>query len=111
MAGSVHSSTGSDGVVIGFFGDADARSTGHARAFEDEVLALIPRHGGRVLFRGTRQIEEPDTLPAEVHLIWFPSEVALSAYLADDDRAELLARHGEVFRKKVSVRLDVLVGT
>ena len=97
------------GVVIGFYGMAGADKSARARAFEDEVLALIPAHGGRVVFRGIRQATEPDHLPAEFHVLWFPTELALANYLADDRRAVMIARHGDVFDEKVSVRLDAVL--
>jgi gamma-glutamyl:cysteine ligase YbdK (ATP-grasp superfamily) len=45
-------------------------------------------------------------MPAEFHVIWFPSEDAFDAYLRDQRRAEMLSRHGDVFTNKVVVRLD-----
>lgn len=60
------------------------------------------------LFRGVRQAGEPDHLPAEFHVLWFSTELALASYLADDRRAAVVARHGDVFDEKVSVRLDAV---
>jgi uncharacterized protein (DUF1330 family) len=96
------------GLTLAFYGLADREQAEAARAFEDEVLDLVPLHGGRVVFRGHRRADEPDSLPAECHVLWFPSEDALAPYMADQRRAELLARHGEAFSEKVVVRVDVL---
>lgn len=96
------------GLTLAFYGLADREQAGAARAFEDEVLGLLPVHGGRVVFRGHRRADEPDSLPAECHVLWFPSEDALAAYMADERRGEMLARHGEAFSEKVVVRVDVL---
>ena len=97
------------GAVIGFFGHAVADMVEKVREFENEVLQLIPLHGGQVLFRGIRSDGEDAGLPVEFHVIWFPSEEALAAYVADSRRVELIARHGDVFTSKVSVRLDSTV--
>ncbi|WP_040875567.1 GNAT family N-acetyltransferase [Streptomyces purpureus] len=57
-----------------------------ARAYEDRVLALLPRHGGRL----ERRLRTGDGL-SEVHLLRFPSRKALAAFRADPERAELAA--------------------
>lgn len=95
-----------DGITLGFIGMADAASAPLARAFEDEVLTVLTRHGAQVLFRGHRGVGEADTLPAEFHVIWFPHDDALQAYLSDPRRAAIIERHGDVFGMKTSVRLD-----
>ncbi len=95
-----------DGITLGFIGMADATNAALARAFEDEVLTVLARHGARVLFRGHRGVGEADTLPAEFHVIWFPHDDALQAYLSDPRRADIIDLHGDVFSMKTSVRLD-----
>ncbi|MFI6106039.1 GNAT family N-acetyltransferase [Streptomyces sp. NPDC051310] len=52
-----------------------------ARRCEDALLALLPRHGGRL----ERRLRTADGL-SEVHLLTFPSRAAYRAYLADPDR-------------------------
>lgn len=94
------------GLTIGFFGNALSEMAEKVRAFEDEVLALLPAHGALVQFRGRRQEGQPEDRPAEFHVLWFPSEASFNAYLSDPQRAEILARYGEVFSDKVVVRLD-----
>ena len=101
----------SDGpFTIAFVGTTDAARAGAARAFEDEVLALLPDHGARVLYRGHRAEGQDPALPVEVHLLWFPSRVAFDAYLADERRQAALVRHGDVFTEKVVVELDEVSG-
>lgn len=92
--------------TIAFVGRAEPALLGAAAAFEDDVLALLPDHGARLVYRGRRSSGQDPSLPAEVHLIWFPSRAAFDAYLADGRRQALLARHGEVFTEKVVVELD-----
>ncbi|CAM3583533.1 DUF1330 domain-containing protein [Isoptericola cucumis] len=60
--------------------------------YETEVLALVPRHGGRVLERMSNVAHTDDAdhgavQPTEVQLIEMPDEDALAAYMADPDRA------------------------
>jgi uncharacterized protein (DUF1330 family) len=96
-------------VTIAFVGHADASASDAAAAYEDAVLPLLASHGAALLYRGRRVPGQDDALPAEVHLIRFPSRTAYDAYLADPRRAVLLAAHGEVFTSKVVVELDSLV--
>jgi hypothetical protein len=93
------------GITIGFFGNAPDVALASVRAFEDDVLTLLADHGAELRFRGHRLVGQPEELPAEFHVIWFPSDKALDAYLNDPRRSEFLQRHGEVFTCKVSVRL------
>ncbi len=94
------------GITIGFIGHATSGTSALARAFEDDVLPLIADHGGQVVFRGHRSPTEPDTLPAEFHVIWFPDQPTFDAYLHDPRRSEIIAAHGEVFTAKTVVRMD-----
>ena len=96
--------------TIAFVGTTTAERAEAASAFEDEVLALLPDHGARVVYRGHRAPGQDPALPVEVHLLWFPSRAAFDAYLADDRRQGALARHGEVFTEKVVVELDEVSG-
>jgi hypothetical protein len=96
-------------ITMAFVGHADPATGAAASAFEDEVLPLLAEHGGRVLYRGRRIPGQDAGLPWEVHLLWFPRRAALDAYLADDRRSALLARHGETFTSKQAVELETLV--
>ena len=94
------------GLTIGFVGYALPTAAENVRAFEDEVLALLPAHGAVVQFRGRRKMGEPEGSPVEFHVLWFPTEASFDSYLADPARAEILARYGDVFSDKIVVRLD-----
>lgn len=69
--------------------------------YEDNVLALIAEHGGEVINRFQNVNEDG---PSEVHVLEFPSEPDLDAYMNDDRRLELAAdrdrwvARSEVFR-------------
>ncbi|NEW41448.1 hypothetical protein [Nocardia cyriacigeorgica] len=52
--------------------------------YEDRVLALMPRHGGRVLNRV--RIVDPQDGPTEVQVLEFDAEQGLDTFLADPDR-------------------------
>jgi uncharacterized protein (DUF1330 family) len=56
-------------------------------AYEDQVLALVPEHGGRVLQRA--RSSGADGQPLEIQLIEFPSAQALDAYMANGRRTSL----------------------
>jgi uncharacterized protein (DUF1330 family) len=99
-----------EAFTIAFIGHADAASTGAAVAYEDAVLPLLGDHGAKLLYRGQRRADQSESLPVEVHLIWFPSRAAFDGYLADPRRAALLEAHGETFSSKVVVELDPIVG-
>jgi uncharacterized protein (DUF1330 family) len=58
-------------------------------AYEDAVLQLLPAHGGRVLQRARTNGTEDG--PLEIHVLTFPSEAALDAYMNDPRRAALSA--------------------
>jgi uncharacterized protein (DUF1330 family) len=51
-------------------------------SYEDQVLALLPDHGARVLDRGA---------PTEVQRLEFPSAAAIDAYMKDPRRTALAA--------------------
>ena len=71
--------------------------------YEDQVLALIPQHGGRVVSR-VRALEAGDG-PYEVHVIEFPSEVALDAYMADPRRSALADRRDRAIAATTVLRV------
>ena len=56
-------------------------------AYEDQVLALVPGHGGRVLQRA--RSDGADGQPLEIQLLEFGSEPELSGYMSDDRRLSL----------------------
>ncbi|MET9799674.1 GNAT family N-acetyltransferase [Streptomyces sp. NPDC006368] len=61
--------------------DHPADAADEALRYEEQALALLPRHGGRL----ERRLRTADGL-SEVHLLAFPSQDAYRAYLADPER-------------------------
>jgi hypothetical protein len=98
--------SGDEPVTIAFVGYTSPDRAEAARAFEDEVLALMPTHGATVMARGHRSEGQDQSLPVEVHTLWFPSRVAFQAYLDDPLRAEISERHGDVFDTKIVVEVE-----
>jgi uncharacterized protein (DUF1330 family) len=74
--------------------------------YEDRVLALLPAHGARVLQR-VRVAERGDG-PHEVHLLEFPSESALDAYLQDPARLALADQRDEAIARTELLRVTVV---
>jgi hypothetical protein len=62
--------------------------------YEDTVLALLPAHGASV--RERLRVVDPGAGPHEVHVLEFPSEAALDAYLSDPARVALSDRRDAV---------------
>ena len=61
-------------------------------AFEDDVLALLSEHGGRLISRYV-VIERVDGDPLEVQVIEMPDEEALAGYVHDPARVRLARTH------------------
>jgi uncharacterized protein (DUF1330 family) len=69
-------------------------------AYEDEVLELLSSHGARVLQRA--RTDGADGAPLEIHVLEFPSQVALDDYLGDERRFALSgAREAAIARTEV----------
>jgi uncharacterized protein (DUF1330 family) len=76
-------------------GEADALI-----AYEDSVLLLVAAHGGRV--RERMRTDGADDAPMEIHVLDFPSEAALAAYLDDPQRLAMSdARDRAITRTEV----------
>jgi hypothetical protein len=60
--------------------------------FEDDVLRLLPEHGGQLVSRDT-VVDRHEGDPLEVQSIGFTDEAAMSRYLQDPVRAELAHMH------------------
>jgi uncharacterized protein (DUF1330 family) len=69
-------------------------------AYEDAVLQLVATHGGRVVQRA--RTDGADDAPLEIHLLHFPSQDALDAYMTDPARAAMAAD-----RDRAVARTDV----
>ncbi len=61
-------------------------------AYEDDVLALMPGHGGRVVQRVRRLDAADRSQPLETHILQFEDERAFDAYVADPRRAQMAER-------------------
>lgn len=87
-------------ATLAFIGHARPEMIDRAFAFEDEALTLLKEVGGSVLFRGRRVDDTNSSLPAEVHILTFPTRQMLTTYLQDNRRLHLLEKHGEVLRNQ-----------
>lgn len=72
--------------------------------YEDQVLALLADHSGRVVQRV--RVEGGDGEPAEVQILQFASDAALEGYMNDPRRTALAGQ-----RDAAIARTDVLRGT
>ena len=74
--------------------------------YEDAVLQLVPVHGGRL--RERVRTDGADGAPLEIHVLEFPSEDALDAYMQDPQRLAMAdARDRSIERTEVH-RVDVV---
>ena len=73
-------------------------------AYEDQVLSLVPEHGGRVLQRA--RSSGADGQPLEIQLLAFPSAAALDAYLTDDRRTSLAAQRDQVIAQTEVIQVQ-----
>ncbi|MEU6858253.1 hypothetical protein AB0B28_05175 [Glycomyces sp. NPDC046736] len=64
------------------------------RAYEDEVLALIPEHGGALVSRVVG--DGADGRPHEIHVYRFTGQAALDSYMTDPRRAARAAERDRV---------------
>jgi len=79
--------------------------------YEDQVLALLADHDGRVVQRahvegGDGRVEGGDGQPAEVQILQFASDTALAGYMNDPRRTALAGQ-----RDAAIARTDVLRAT
>lgn len=66
-------------------------------AYEDGVLALIPKHGGQVVQRA--QSDGSDGRPHEVQFYRFASQASLDSYLADPRRTSRTKERDRVIKR------------
>jgi GNAT superfamily N-acetyltransferase/uncharacterized protein (DUF1330 family) len=76
-------------------------------AYEDKVLTLLADHGGRLLSRA-RIADRDDEAPYEVHLLEFPSEAALDAYMRDERRVALASERERAIARTQVLRADLV---
>jgi uncharacterized protein (DUF1330 family) len=72
--------------------------------YEDEVLALLADHDGRVVQRA--RVEGASGQPAEVQILQFASDAALEEYMNDPRRTAVAGQRDEAI-----ARTDVLRAT
>ena len=75
-------------------------------AYEDQVLAFVPDHGGRVIQRA--RSSGAGGYPLEVHLLEFPSPQALDAYVADGRRQALAGDRDRAIAKTEVIEVDLI---
>lgn len=75
--------------------------------YEDTVLALVPKHGGRVVSR-VRSLSNGEG-PLEVQIIHLPGESALQAYMEDPERLALADVHREAIARTELLKVETLV--
>ncbi len=75
-------------------------------AYEDQVLGLVPEHGGRVLQRA--RAGGADGQPTEIQFLEFPSAAALDVYMADDRRSALAAERDRVIARTDVIRVQLV---
>lgn len=84
-------------LVVNLWVQADRE--GDFVAYEDDALALIREHGGRVL-RRVRRVEPGDHLhPFETHIVDFPDEPSFARFEADPRRAAMAERRAACVAK------------
>jgi uncharacterized protein (DUF1330 family) len=76
-------------------------------AYEDTVLALIPRHGGQVASR-VRRVDR-DEGPFEMQIIHFPNQDAVNSYMNDPVRQALADVHRTVIARTDVIPVEVVV--
>ena len=77
-------------------------------AYEDQVLALIPGYGGKVLWRA--RSKGTGGQPLETHLLEFPSPQALDAYVADGRRQALAAERDRAIARTEIIEVELIPG-
>nr|WP_202106991.1 hypothetical protein [Agromyces seonyuensis] len=75
--------------------------------YEDAVLALVPKHGGRVVSR-VRRTDDGDG-PLEVQVIRMPDDAALAAYMQDPARLALAEVHARAIARTELLRVETIV--
>jgi uncharacterized protein (DUF1330 family) len=82
---------------------------GEARAlvaYEDTVLQFVTTHGGRVLQRV--RTDGADDAPLEVHVLQFPTQDALDAYMEDPQRVALAPERDRAIARTEVHRVEIV---
>lgn len=75
-------------------------------SYEDQVLSLVPGHGGRVVQRARGS--GTDGQPLEIQLLEFPSVGALDGYMTDDHRTSLAAQRDQVVARTEVIEVQLV---
>jgi uncharacterized protein (DUF1330 family) len=75
--------------------------------YEDAVLGLVPKHGGKVVSR-VRRVGDGEG-PLEVQVIHLPDEAALQAYMVDPVRISLADVHRRVVARTEILNVETIV--
>ena len=75
-------------------------------AYEEQVLDLVPRHGGRVLQRA--RSNGADGQPLEVQLLEFPSTTALNDYMTDGRRLSLASDRDRAIARTQVIDVELI---
>lgn len=75
-------------------------------AYEDAVLQHVPAHGGRV--RERVRTDGADGAPLEIHVLEFPSDDALDAYMQDPGRVTMTAVRDRAIERTEVYRVDIV---
>lgn len=74
--------------------------------YEDQVLAFVPSHGGRMIQRA--RTNGSDGAPLEVQLVEFPSDEAFEGYMHDERRLRLGAARDFAIEKTQVFRVTLV---
>ena len=85
---------------------ARAGEEGALVAYEDAVLPLVATHGGRIVQRA--RTDGAGDAPLEIHLLQFPGEAALAAYMDDPQRAALASERERAIARTEVHRVDLV---
>lgn len=78
-------------------------------AYEDAVLQLVPAHGGRV--RERVRTDGAEGAPFEIHVLEFPSEDGLDAYMQDPQRLSMADARDRAIERTAVYRVDLVNGS
>jgi hypothetical protein len=91
-------------VLIAMVADIEPAGIEAFRAYEDVVLPLLGRHGGRL----ERRLRTSDGT-SEIHIVFFADESGYEAYLSDPDRVRARGVLGETpLEQRILAVCDVL---
>jgi uncharacterized protein (DUF1330 family) len=74
--------------------------------YEDQVLSLVPGHGGRVVQRARGS--GADGMPLEIQVLEFPSAAALDAYMTDGRRTSLAAQRDQAVARTEVIQVQLI---